>query len=262
MLLLPLTLALLACAPGDSVVPPRGEQQDTATGRKVDGNYVVGWVNERDVVQYETGTDATVTLSADRIHFQSQCIYQDWAYTREGEAIDTGPWDYGDDLVGMCARGLSPDETAIIAAIDGADTLRFVPGGLWISGDAGTVQLRFQPSKSDLAARAVDLSGEWRVAGIDGEPIDADYGIALSADWYGIWWEPGCAGQGVQYTIDGSRFAVIPPTGEPGPACDIGYPPELEAIWSALAAADSIARTPENGVRISGDGRSVLLFAQ
>ena len=44
--------------------------------------------------------------------------------------------------------------------------------------------------------------------------------------------------------------------------CDIGFPEELPQIVSVLEAADRIERTPENGVLISGNGRSVTLFSQ
>lgn len=44
--------------------------------------------------------------------------------------------------------------------------------------------------------------------------------------------------------------------------CEIGYPPEVPQIWQAMDAADTIERTADNGVLISGGGRSVLLFSQ
>lgn len=110
---------------------------------------------------------------------------------------------------------------------------------------------------------AVDLAGQWRVAGIDGEPFDRPYGIALTADAQRLWWEPVCARQGRDYAISGNAFSAIPPASEPPqPVCDIAFPAELAQIWSALDAADRIERTAANGVRIAGGGRSVTLFSQ
>ena len=109
---------------------------------------------------------------------------------------------------------------------------------------------------------AIELAGEWRVAGVDGAEIDGPYAIALSADSARIWWEPVCAGQGRDYRISGNAFKAGPAPPADAPVCAIGFPDEVPQIWSALDAADRIERTPENGVLISGAGRSVLLFAQ
>lgn len=111
-------------------------------------------------------------------------------------------------------------------------------------------------------APAVDLAGEWRVAGIDGAPIDESYAIALSADGEMIWWDPACAMQYREYSIAGHRFAAPARNNNDLEVCEIGYPPELDQLWSALEAADHIERTPENAVLISGNGRSVTLFSQ
>lgn len=250
---------LAACAVASDGSPTT--DADMPPERSLEGEYVVTFVNGKAPLIDIEGYEPTVTISSGRIHFQSQCIYEDWSYDRDGESVTTGPWDYGDQLVGMCARGLAPGETAIIRALEGADTVRFIPRGVWFSGDGGTAQMQFRPSKEDLAGRAVDLTGEWRVGAIDGKAMDAAHGLALSADFYGIWWEPGCAGQGVSYTIAGNSFDV-PEPGNPGEVCDIDFPSELTAVWAALAEADTIERTAENGIRIHGKGRSVTLFSQ
>ena len=116
--------------------------------------------------------------------------------------------------------------------------------------------MRFVPSEDQLAARDVDLTGTWTAQALDGS--DLPVGIELEASFDAIWWEPGCAGQGVSYTIEGSNFAA-PEPGNPGEVCHIGFPPELTAIWSAMSEADTIERTVNGGVLISGNGRSVLL---
>lgn len=243
-------LALAACTAEPGAIP---QAETEAASRPIVGDYVITYVNEAPPVFGIEGTQATVTIDAERIHFQSQCVFDDWRYTREGEAISTGIWQASQE---MCARALEPGEEAIITAIGAADTVRHVPRGLYLSGTGGTVQMRFVPGAADLAGRAVDLSGSWRVAALDGKaPADP---IDLEADWHGVWWEPGCAGQGIAYTIAGDRFTA-PPPGQPGAVCDIGFPPDLTAVWSALVAADTIAESTDGGVAITGGGRSVLL---
>ena len=126
------------------------------------------------------------------------------------------------------------------------------------------------------APRPVDtLSGEWRVAGLDGEVLNEPYGIALSADTREIWWEPRCAHLVRSYRISGDVIAIGPPVplsstspvpdGTPGPApvvCTIGLPPRLTQLVSALDAATRVRRTPENGIELSGGGHSLTLFSQ
>ena len=109
---------------------------------------------------------------------------------------------------------------------------------------------------------SVDLQGNWRVAGIDGEPIDTPYAITLVADESNILWEPACAGQYRGYSISGETFAAPIRNNNKLEVCAIGFPEELPRIWSALEAAERIERTPENAVLISGNGRSVTLFSQ
>lgn len=118
------------------------------------------------------------------------------------------------------------------------------------------------------AAAVASLAGEWRVAGIDGESLDEPYGIALRGDEGNLWWEPECAAQWRAYRIAGSRieFSVparfLPRDGTTPPVCAIGLPPRLPDVMRALDAAETIERTPQNGILIAGGGRSVTLFSQ
>lgn len=119
---------------------------------------------------------------------------------------------------------------------------------------------------------AVNLAGEWRVAGIDGKEFNEPYGLALSADDKEIWWEPRCAGVGRSYTINGNavRFGWATSRGPeplPGPenappVCAIGLPGRLADVIRSLDSAGTITRTPSNGVEIAGGGHSLLLFSQ
>ena len=114
------------------------------------------------------------------------------------------------------------------------------------------------------------LAGEWRVAGIDEQPLNKSYGLALSADEEEIWWEPRCANFAFSYRIDGLKletgtprpYAPVGPDGNPPPVCAIGIPPRLSDVARALDLAETVGRTSANGVLIEGGGHSVLLFSQ
>lgn len=242
---------------GNEVVAPAAEKgmQDGIIGK-----YVVTYVDGAPPTINIEGHEPTVTIGKERIHFQSQCIYADWTYERDGETISTKP--FLEPGSGMCARGLAPGEIAIQAGFREASTIRRIRGGLYVEGKAHRLQLRRLIDQASVASRAVDLAGEWRVAELDGEEIDKRNGIALSANHEEIWWEPGCALQSRNYTIRGSRFDTQPDGPSGSAVCDIGIPAELPRIWSAIDAAEKIQRTQANAVLISGRGRSVVLFAR
>lgn len=114
------------------------------------------------------------------------------------------------------------------------------------------------------------LEGEWRVAGIDGQALDQPVGLALSGSAEEIWWDPRCAGYVRSYRIEGGKFTTGPHLGfvprKPGeptpPVCTIAPAPRIHEVFQALTSATTIARTPQNGIEISGGGHSLLLFSQ
>ena len=126
------------------------------------------------------------------------------------------------------------------------------------------------PAKHAVPAAPTTLAGEWRVAGIDGKPFNEPYGLALSADDRRIWWEPQCAGVARGYRMADGRIAVGPdpdlPPRRPGdatrPVCAIGLPERLDEVMRSLDRAETIRRTPSNGIEISGGGHSLTLFSQ
>jgi len=126
------------------------------------------------------------------------------------------------------------------------------------------------PPQSQPLSPVETLAGEWRVAGIDGEPLDETYGIALSANGEEIWWEPRCANFAFAYTINGLRISTggaepalpIEPGAPPPPVCTIAIPPRLAEVGRALDLAETAGRTPSNGVLIEGGVHSLTLFSQ
>ena len=257
-------ILLTAMLAGCNMASPADGAADTppaaaTTEASLEGTYVVTHVNEAEPLIGIKGYEPTVTITADRIHFQSQCIYDDWSYRRDGESIAVGPWDYGEP-VAMCARSFAPGEEAIIAALGGADTVRRTLDGMWFSGPQGTVQMRRDPTAEELTARDIDLTGSWLVQALDARVIEEP--IPLEGSFEAIWWEPGCAGQSIRYSVQGSTFRAPRPTGSAGDVCDIGFPDQLPQVWEAMHAADTIMRLEgvEGGaVLIEGGGRSVVL---
>ncbi|TXC73346.1 hypothetical protein FSZ31_00845 [Sphingorhabdus soli] len=113
------------------------------------------------------------------------------------------------------------------------------------------------------------LVGEWRVAGIDGNSLTGNIGIAVSIDENTIGYEPRCRGFVWNYRYARGEVGVTrapplnsPVDGVPAPVCLVAVPPELIALGKAFDAVEQAGRTPENGVLLSGGGHSVTLFSQ
>jgi hypothetical protein len=114
------------------------------------------------------------------------------------------------------------------------------------------------------------LVGEYRFAGIDGAPLDAHFGIALSVDAKQISYEPKCAGFVWDYEYRGGALSTARargygPTRQPDGsivACAVGVAPEQRRLGQAIDAVTRAERTPSDGIELSGVGRSVTLFSQ
>lgn len=108
------------------------------------------------------------------------------------------------------------------------------------------------------------LVGEYRVAGIDGEPLDAPFGVALSISEDRISYEPACAGFAWNYTYADGALSLSGGLDAAAAATPCAEPvhPALVQLASALTAAEKVRRTPENAIELSGKGRSVVLFSQ
>ena len=129
-------------------------------------------------------------------------------------------------------------------------------------------------SAADPAAPAIPapatIVGEYRVAGIDGEAFDSDTGIAVSISDQTISYPPACLGYSWDYRYEGGSLSMERTAGM-GPeargdgsnvSCTVAVGPEYARLAQAVAAATTVDRTPENGLRFSGGGRSFTLFSQ
>ena len=128
---------------------------------------------------------------------------------------------------------------------------------------APTVTAAPPPPPASTLAPVETLTGEWRVAGIDGTEFNEPYGLALSGDEASLWWAPRCAQQERRYAIKGREIRFSQVSERHGtPPCLPGLPARLADVLRALDAATTVGRTPSNGIEISGGGHSVLLFSQ
>lgn len=107
------------------------------------------------------------------------------------------------------------------------------------------------------------LTGEYRVAGINGAPIDAPFGLALSITESRIVFDGPCGGYAWDYRLDGDNLETSR-TVSPDPACiataRIHYP--VFDLAKAADAATRAGRSPGNGIELSGSGQSVTLYSQ
>lgn len=270
-----LALATAACTtqPTEAGADPSASETagpQVVSARPIEGRFVVTSVDGAPPVINIAGYDPTITITGDRIHFQSQCIYADWTLTRTGEKVSAQP--YFAPGSGMCARGLAPGETAIQDAFTGLTAITSTPSGdLIVEGGGHRLVLRPAAAPADkppAPAAVTTLAGEWRVAAIDGKEFNESYGLALSGSDRELWWHPRCAGMARSYRIEGRTITFGPrldapaPSATPPPVCAIGLPAPLADVMRSLDAAKTVVRTPANGVLIAGGGRSVLLFSQ
>lgn len=237
------------------------------------GRWRIDTIGASKVMGLELSSDGT------RIWWEPGCAGQGRAFeVRQGRFAvipSTGP-----DVV--CEIGVPSDLSRVWDLLDSANRIEVTDTGrATIDGGIGALRLmriaaapqRKPQIELSGAAAVTSLAGEWRVAGIDGKPLDGPTGLALRGDANQLWWEPRCAGLVRNYAISGERLvigtaarpaAVSEPGAprQPRPVCAIGLPPQLTGVLRALDSAQRIRRTPSNGIEISGGGHSLLLFSQ
>jgi len=132
--------ALAACQPAETPESAGTDQGRVAVGpiisaEALEGVYRVASINDDDLGDLDTGF--AVAITRDRIDVVENCVTTDWSYRFEGQQIVTAP------IPGpTCRRALLPQETALIAALTGAQTVSRTPAnGVLIEGSGGSVTL-------------------------------------------------------------------------------------------------------------------------
>jgi hypothetical protein len=107
------------------------------------------------------------------------------------------------------------------------------------------------------------LTGEYRVAGVNGAPIDAPFGLALSITESRIVFDGPCGGYAWDYRLDGANLAPNRAV-SPDPAClaTARIHHLVFDLATAIDAATRAGRSPSNGIELSGSGQSVTLYSQ
>lgn len=128
-----------------------------------------------------------------------------------------------------------------------------------------------EPLPENALTSVAELQGEYRVAGIDDEPLNTQFGIALSIAGQVLSFDPVCAGfvWTISIAQDGRLDLVRNPDFGPErqadgtfAVCDVVVPPELTQLGEALDQISIAQRTLDGGLLLSGNGRSVTLFSQ
>lgn len=128
------------------------------------------------------------------------------------------------------------------------------------------------PAADTLPVPAI-LTGEYRVAAIDGQEVGGGIGIALTVTDSMIWFAPRCAGFSWTYSYAGGALTMDrpeKPRAEGGlydarrmrPTCRIAVHPEQQRLAAALDAVTHAHKTPTNAIELSGGGHSVTLYTQ
>ncbi|WP_296722511.1 hypothetical protein [Erythrobacter sp.] len=119
------------------------------------------------------------------------------------------------------------------------------------------------PAGSPVVTPVVSLVGEYRVAGIDGAPIDAPIGLALTVTDSRIIFDAACGGFAWDYALEGSALATTRVV-SPAPDC-LARTSSPRVVFDLAAVIDAVSeaqRTPSNGIELAGGGRSVTLYSQ
>ncbi|MEQ5788403.1 hypothetical protein J3454_10900 [Erythrobacter sp. NFXS35] len=118
-------------------------------------------------------------------------------------------------------------------------------------------------ANSPATAPVGNLEGAYRVAGIDGAPIDAPIGLALTVTDSRIVSDAACGGFAWDYTLEGNALATTRVV-SPAPDClaRTSFPRAVFDLAAAIDAVSEAQRTPSNGIELSGAGRSATLYSQ
>jgi hypothetical protein len=115
------------------------------------------------------------------------------------------------------------------------------------------------PSEAPPIASAAELTGEFRVAGIDGSDIDLPHAITASIGDGRIAVQSDCIGLAWNFTLE---KGVLKTAQTPVPSCRRAYDPAEQNLMAALDVAEVARRTEAGGIEFSGGGHSVTLFSQ
>jgi hypothetical protein len=113
--------------------------------------------------------------------------------------------------------------------------------------------------EAGVIASPAGLAGEYRIAGVNGKDVDLPHGISAVVDETTIRVSADCLNFAWSYRFKSSRLVTET---MPVASCRRALLPPDEAVRTAIDAAETVRRTPANGIELSGGGHSVTLFSQ
>lgn len=162
-----------------------------------------------------------------------------------------------------CAMGLPPGlESAMAAMTAGRSVERVSDDVLRVSGNGRDLTLERQLPAADDGQPELSATlapGEYRLAAADGREASLGHAITVLITDREIALFSQCVTPRWRYRWVEGRLVT---DGIPQAICDRGRYPAESAAEAVFDAPERIVRTPGNGVRITGGGRSVTLFAQ
>lgn len=281
----PLVLAILLAACG------QGAQRDAGQAGAEDPPVDIGgaWRLKEAGGQPVRGGDPILITIDDTIVLKAGCVEDEWSYLAEGRKVLT----FHEGRM-TCLRGLSDPERKLVDTVsEGFAVIAGDAQGLHLRGMGGDVRLVPAdapwvepppvmvtgapaappvPPGSNIPPPSPpvgSLRGDWRLAGVGGEPLSGSKGVAIHIGPDRIEFD-NCQQIAWRYTLNGARITTdrtpavtidINPKPQP---CAAKLPSQIDAMVAAIDMAERVERTEQNGVLITGPARnlSVLLFRQ
>ncbi len=101
--------------------------------------------------------------------------------------------------------------------------------------------------------------GEYRVAGVDGAPVNLTHAITVSVSEDTIAVVSQCVTPRWNYTYQEGRLTTQPIIEA---MCKRGREPAEVAVEAVFDQPEAVLRTPENGIYLAGGGHDLTLFSQ
>ncbi len=117
------------------------------------------------------------------------------------------------------------------------------------------------PAPAETGLDATDITGEWRVAGINGEALSQPYGMAASITARRISVSSQCVNFAWNYELSGGSFTATQ-AGVDEPVCERMRTDDERALDRAIPMVNKARRTATGALELTGDNASITFFTQ
>jgi hypothetical protein len=205
------------------------------------------------------GPPITLSIGKGWMQARSQCVWWHWNWTmtapdrfsaKTAQFLLRSEADTEPTPVPMCARGLTPQETAFAKAVDGAQTMAMPDSqGFSVTGVSGGLAFTRRPG----------LEGQWSVAAIDSMPLtNRDHLIQVVIDDDTITAYSQCVWWRWRYRADKTRL-TLKAIDEDIPICERSRTPTENTFERAMTSAAlwNLGKTQQ--LRLQGAAETVTL---